>query len=38
MSSRFFALDLQARLIEGSYNGLDDHVTSGTIGLGFNWY
>lgn len=33
-----FALDLQARIIEGSYKGIDDQITSGTIGLGFNWY
>jgi hypothetical protein len=33
-----FALELQGRLIEGSYNSLDDNVTSGTIGVGINWY
>ena len=38
MSGRRFALDLQGRIIEGSYKGLDDQVTSGTIGLGLNWY
>jgi hypothetical protein len=38
LSARFFAVDLQARLIEGSYHGLDDHITSGTIGVGLNWY
>jgi hypothetical protein len=38
MSARFFAVDLQARIIEGTYNGGDDHITSGTIGLGLNWY
>ena len=38
LSARFFAVDLQGRIIEGSYDGVDDHVTSGTIGLGFNWY
>jgi hypothetical protein len=37
-SGRFFALDVQGRLIDGSYSGISDHVTSGTIGLGFNWY
>lgn len=37
-STREFALDLQGRLIEGSYKGIDDQITSGTIGLGFNWY
>jgi hypothetical protein len=38
MSARFFALDLQGRIIEGTYNSGDDHITSGTVGLGFNWY
>ena len=38
MSARNFAIDLQARLIEGSYDGINDHVTSGTIGVGFDWY
>lgn len=33
-----FALELQGRLIEGTYNSLDDNVTSGTIGVGINWY
>jgi len=38
LSSRRFALDLQARIIEGEYNSSEDHITSGTVGLGFNWY
>ncbi len=38
MSARNFALELQGRLIEGTYDGGDDHVTSGTIGIGVNWY
>ena len=38
MSARNFAVDLQGRIIQGSYNGLDDSVTSGTIGVGLNWY
>jgi hypothetical protein len=38
LSARFFALDLQGRIIEGSYHGIDDHITSATVGLGFNWY
>jgi hypothetical protein len=37
-STREFAVDLQARIIEGSYKDLGDQITSGTIGLGFNWY
>jgi len=38
LSARFFAVDLQARIIEGSYHGLNDQITSGTIGVGLNWY
>nr|HEX4316753.1 hypothetical protein [Kofleriaceae bacterium] len=38
MSTRRFALDLQGRIIEGEYHGVDDSITSATVGLGFNWY
>ncbi len=38
MSARNFAFELQGRIIQASYNSLDDNVTSGTIGLGLNWY
>jgi hypothetical protein len=38
LSARFMSVDLQGRIIEGSYHGLDDHITSGTIGIGLNWY
>ena len=38
LSARNFAVDLQGRIIEGSYDGINDHVTSGTIGVGLNWY
>jgi hypothetical protein len=38
LSSRRFALDFQGRLIEGTYDGIHDHLTSGTIGVGFSWY
>jgi hypothetical protein len=38
LSARHFALELQGRLIEGSYRSFDDNVTSGTIGIGVNWY
>ncbi len=37
-STREFAVDLQGRLIEGSYKTIDDQITSATVGLGFNWY
>jgi hypothetical protein len=38
LSARFFAIDLQARIIDGLYNGGNGNITAGTIGLGFNWY
>lgn len=38
LSARFFALDLQGRVVNGSYHGTGDDITSGTIGLGLNWY
>lgn len=38
MSARNFAIDLQGRIIRGSFNSLNDNVTSGTVGVGINWY
>lgn len=38
MSARYFALDLQGRIIEGTYNSGNDNITAANIGLGFNWY
>jgi outer membrane protein with beta-barrel domain len=38
LSARFFSVDLQGRLINGSYKGIDDNVTAFSIGLGINWY
>jgi hypothetical protein len=38
LSARTFALDLQGRLILGSYDGIEDRITAATVGLGFNWY
>jgi hypothetical protein len=37
LSARNFALDLQGRVVEGLYSD-DYHVTSGTIGIGIDWY
>lgn len=37
-SARNFALEVQGRIIEGTYNSGNDHVTSGTIGLGLDWF
>ena len=38
ISGRFFALDLQGRIINGTFGGTDDNITSGTVGIGLNWY
>jgi hypothetical protein len=38
LSARNFALELQGRIIEGIYDSTHENVTSGTIGLGLNWY
>jgi hypothetical protein len=37
-SARRMAIDLQGRLISGSYDGISDHITGATIGLGISWY
>lgn len=38
LSARNFSIDLQGRLIAGSYRGIDNQITSGTIGVGINWF
>jgi len=38
LSAPNFSIDLQGRLISGSYESFDQNVTSGTVGVGFNWY
>ena len=38
VQSQNFALDLQGRVLVGSYDLIDDSITAGTIGLGLNWY
>jgi hypothetical protein len=40
MSANHFALELQGRITEGvyHYDTGSENITSGTIGLGFNWY
>jgi len=37
-SARNLAIDLQGRIIQGTFNSLNDHVTSGSVGVGVNWY
>lgn len=38
LSARTFSIDLQGRLIAGTYDGIDQQVTSGSVGVGFNWF
>ncbi len=38
LSARYFSIDLQGRLINGAYKGIDNTVTGATIGVGVNWY
>lgn len=38
LSSPRFSIDLQLRVGSGSYDKLNDHIDTGMLGLGFNWY
>ncbi|HWO24966.1 MAG TPA: hypothetical protein VNO30_39775 [Kofleriaceae bacterium] len=38
LSARNFSIDLQGRLINGSYKGIDNNVTAGSVGIGINWF
>jgi hypothetical protein len=38
LSAQRFSVDLQGRLLAGSYDGIDQQVTSGSIGVGINWF
>lgn len=38
MSARNFAVDLQGRLINGSYDAINNNVTALSVGVGINWY
>ena len=37
-SARRMAIELQGRLISGTYDGISDHITAGTVGIGISWY
>jgi hypothetical protein len=37
-SARNFSVDLQGRLLNGSYSSLNNNITAGSIGVGINWY
>jgi hypothetical protein len=38
LSSRYFSIDLQGRLLNGAYKGIDNSITAGSIGVGINWF
>ena len=33
-----FSVDLQGRLLFTTYDGLNDKITAGTVGVGVNWF
>lgn len=37
-SARNMAVDLQGRIINGSYEGIDNNITGITVGVGISWY
>lgn len=38
MSAPRYSIDLQARALVGSYDGIDSQITAGHVGVGFNWF
>ena len=38
LSSQRFSVDLQGRLLAGSYDGIDQQITAASIGVGINWF
>ena len=38
LSARRFSVDLQGRLLNGSYDRIDYNITAASIGVGLNWY
>ncbi|MBA3394611.1 MAG: hypothetical protein H0T89_18340 [Deltaproteobacteria bacterium] len=38
LSSQRFSVDLQGRILAGSYDGIDEQITAGSIGVGINWF
>ena len=37
-SARRMAIELEGRVISGTYDGISDHITAGTVGIGISWY
>ncbi len=38
LSARNFAVDIQGRLINGSYDAINNNITAVSVGVGLNWY
>lgn len=38
LSAQRFSVDLQGRVLAGSYDGIGQQITSGSIGVGINWF
>lgn len=38
LSSQRFSVDLQGRVLAGSYDGIDQQITATSIGVGINWF
>jgi hypothetical protein len=38
LSAQRFSVDLQGRLVAGSYDGIDQQITAASIGVGINWF
>jgi hypothetical protein len=38
LSAQHFSVDVQGRLLNGSYDRIKQQVTAGSIGVGINWY
>ncbi len=37
-SARYFSVDLQGRVLNGAYKGIDNSITAGSVGIGVNWF
>lgn len=37
-SARYMSVDVQGRLLNGAYNGIDQNITAATVGVGINWF
>lgn len=38
LSARNFSIDIQARLINGSYDSINNNITAFSVGAGLNWF